>query len=70
MAIYGEVIRIEPAGGFGFIRDDHDGDWLFVASGVRGGDLEALWVGERVAFGQEWTAQGPRATDIHDELLE
>ena len=70
MAIHGEVIRIEPAYGFGFIRDDHDGDWFFVASGVRRGGLDALWVGERVTFAHEWTAQGPRATDIHDEQSE
>ena len=57
MAIHGRVIRIEPALGFGFIRDDSDGDWFFVATACAGG-LDALWVGERVASGpKEWTAQ-------------
>jgi cold shock CspA family protein len=70
MAIYGEVVRLEPARGFGFIRDDHDGDWFFVAAGVRQGGLDRLWVGERVAFAQEWTPRGPRATDIHHEQSE
>lgn len=67
MAHYGEIVRLEPALGFGFIRDDQHGDWFFVASGVRDGGFDRLWVGERVAFGQEWTASGPRATDIHHE---
>ena len=70
MTNYGEVVRIEPALGFGFIRDNRHGDWYFVAEGVRRGGLEALWVGERVAFSEEWTANGPRATDIHNELSE
>lgn len=67
MANCGEVVRIEPALGFGFIRDDRDGDWFFVAAGVRQGGLDGLRVGERVAFSQEWTVNGPRATDIHRE---
>ena len=69
MAIYGEVIRIEPASGSASSATTIDGDWLFVAWACG----TAAWraVGrERVAFGQEWTAQGPRATDIHDELSE
>ena len=69
MAILGEVVRIEPALGFGFIRDDHQGDWFFVAAGVREG-IDGRWVGERVAFSQEWTSSGPRATDIHHEFSE
>ena len=35
MTIHGEVVRLEPALGFGFLRDDTDGDWFFVASGVQ-----------------------------------
>jgi cold shock CspA family protein len=70
MAIRGEVVRLEPTRGFGFIRDDQEGDWFFVASGVRDGGLESLRVGERVAFSEEWTPNGPRATDIRDELAE
>ena len=37
MTIHGEVVRLEPAHGFGFIRDDRRGDWFFVADGVRVG---------------------------------
>jgi len=68
MIIHGAVVRIEPAHGFGFIRDDQQGEWFFVASGVRAGSLARLWVGERVGFSQERTASGPRAVDIHHEL--
>lgn len=70
MAIHGEVVRLEPARGFGFIRDDRHGDWFFVAAGVRRGGFASLWVGERVAFGEEWTPHGPRATDIRHEQSE
>ena len=56
MAIQGEIVRSEPTHGFGFIRDDRHGDWFFVASGVRRGGFDGLWVGERVVFSQEWTA--------------
>lgn len=70
MTIHGEVVRLEPAHGFGFIRDDGRGEWFFVASGVRSGGLASLWVGERVGFVQERTPGGPRATDIHHESVE
>jgi cold shock CspA family protein len=64
---YGNIIRIEAAHGFGFIRDDAGMDWLFVASGVRGGGFEQVWVGARVGFVPEQTPRGPRAADIHHE---
>jgi cold shock CspA family protein len=70
MTIYGEVVRLEPAHGFGFIHDDHHGEWFFVSSSVRAGGLEALWIGERVGFSQERTPSGPRAADIHHESAE
>ena len=70
MATHGEIVRLEPALGFGFIRDDRHGDWFFVSAGVRSGAFDRLWVGERVAFDEEWTPRGPRATDIHYEQSE
>lgn len=69
MIILGEVVRLEPALGFGFIRDDGQGDWFFVAAGVREG-MSSIWPGARVAFRHERTANGPRATDIHHESAE
>lgn len=67
MTIHGEIVRLEPALGFGFIRDDRHGDWFFVAGGVRTGRLDDVSVGARVGFQMEQTPQGPRATDIHLE---
>ena len=68
MRIHGEVVRLEPALGFGFLRDEGNGDWFFVASGVRDG-VEALRVGAHVTFEYESTFQGPRATDITIEPI-
>lgn len=65
MILHGEIVRLEPALGFGFLRDDTGGDWFFVTAGLRGGRFDQVWLGERIGFTQEWTAQGPRATDIH-----
>lgn len=70
MTITGTVVRLEPAHGFGFIRDDRQGEWFFVESGVRAGGMASLWVGERVGFSQEFTPSGPRAVDIHHESAE
>jgi cold shock CspA family protein len=67
MTIHGSIIRLEPALGFGFIRDDGHCDWFFVDAGVRAGGLASLWVGERVGFQMESTPDGPRAVDIHAE---
>lgn len=70
MILYGEVIRLEPAEGFGFIRDDGGMDWFFVAGDVRGGAFGSIWVGERVGFVCETTPTGPRAADVHHEVLD
>ena len=70
MTIQGEITRLEPTLGFGFIRDDRHGEWFFVESGVRSGGLTTLWVGERVSFFQDRTPSGPRAVDIHHESAE
>lgn len=66
MRIHGVVVRLEPAHGFGFIRDDRHGDWFVVADGVRGG-LGAISAGQRVTFVHESTFSGPRATDVAPE---
>ena len=67
---YGNITRLDPERGFGFIRDDGGMDWFFVAGDVRGGRFENIWVGERVGFTSEATPQGPRAADIHHEQLD
>jgi cold shock CspA family protein len=70
MTIHGEIVRLETARGFGFLRDDRHGDWFFVTSGVRRGRFDDIWVGARVGFQMEQTPSGPRATDIHLESHE
>ena len=70
MIITGEIVRLVPAHGFGFLVDDSHMEWFFVESGVRSGRLNTLWVGERVGFSQERTPSGPRAADIHHESVE
>ncbi len=67
MTIHGQVIRLEAAHGFGFIRDDRDGDWFFVAGGVRDQGFGTLRIGMRVVFTHKRTFNGPRATDVHSE---
>lgn len=70
MTLHGEIVRLEAAHGFGFIKDDRQGDWFFVAAGVERGGLADLWVGARVGFRHESTPQGPRATSVHLESAE
>lgn len=67
MVIHGSIVRLEPDYGFGFLRDEHDGDWFFVADGVRSRRLDEIWIGASVGFRMEQTPRGPRATDIHLE---
>jgi len=67
---YGTITRLVPEHGFGFIVDDSGLDWFFVAGGVRGGSLDNVWLGERVAFVSEWTPRGPRAADVHFDRSE
>lgn len=67
---FGNVTRLVPEHGFGFIVDDSGLDWFFVSAGVRGGSLDQVWLGERVEFVSEWTPRGPRAADIHFDRSE
>jgi cold shock CspA family protein len=68
--LYGNIIRLEPEHGFGFIRDDGGMDWFFVAGDVRGERFDSIWVDERVGFAAALTAKGPRAVDVHHEQLD
>ena len=66
--LHGQVVRIEPSLGFGFIVDDAGMDWFFVREGVRGSHLDKLACGERVMFDFESTPKGPRAIDVVPEF--
>lgn len=61
---HGQITRLEPGHGFGWLVDDAGMDWFFVRDGVRGRRFERLALGERVIFDAESTPKGPRATDI------
>jgi cold shock CspA family protein len=70
MKRYGNISRLVPAHGFGFLIDDHGLEWFFVAEAVRGGSFDEIWPDERVGFSEEWTVKGPRAIDVHFEMLD
>lgn len=63
----GTVKRLAGAQGFGFLVDAAGMDWFFVRDGVRGGRFDDLQQDAHVRFVAEWTATGPRATDVHAE---
>lgn len=63
----GNITRMLPEHGYGFLVDDAGLDWFFVREGIRYGNFAALWLNERVTFSYEWSESGPRATDIHFE---
>lgn len=67
---YGQITRLEPAHGFGFIVDDAGLEWFFKRDGVRDDGFDRLWLDERVGFSSESTAHGPLAVDIHFEQLD
>ena len=67
---YGNITRLEPEHGYGFLIDDAGMDWFFVREGVRGTAFDDLWLDERVGFSSEWTGKGPRAIDIHFEQVD
>jgi cold shock CspA family protein len=61
---YGYITRVEPALGFGWIRDDAGMDWFFLREGVRHDAIVGLHRHDRVVFDVESTPTGPRARDI------
>jgi cold shock CspA family protein len=63
----GQITRLEPQLGFGFLIDDSGMDWFFVREDVGEGGLERLQAGDRVVFTYKWTPKGPRAGDIRRE---
>jgi cold shock CspA family protein len=60
----GQIRRVEPGLGFGFIVDEAGMDWFFVREGVRGGAIDRLHPKDRVVFDFESTPTGPRASDV------
>ena len=63
----GTIKRLVRDRGFGFIRDDGGQEWFFHRSAVKDSAFEQLNEGQRVAFDEEPSTKGPRATNIRPE---
>jgi CspA family cold shock protein len=63
----GTIKRLVRDRGFGFIRDDSGQEWFFHRTGVRPTAFEELAEGQRVAFDEEQSEKGPRATNVRAE---
>jgi CspA family cold shock protein len=63
----GTIKRLVRDRGFGFIRDDGGREWFFHRTGVHGVGFEQLVEGQRVAFDEEQSTKGPRATNVRVE---
>jgi CspA family cold shock protein len=60
----GEVAKVIPDRGFGFIRADDGQDFFFDANEFREGGIETLDRGDRVRFELAESPRGPRARDV------
>jgi cold shock CspA family protein/ribosome-associated translation inhibitor RaiA len=59
----GTVVRLDPAGEFGFLRSDGE-EIYFHRNSVLGAKLSELEIGSRVVFSQEIGEKGPQATTV------
>ena len=62
----GTIKRLVRDRGFGFIRDEGGQEWFFHRSSVQG-SFDSLNEGQRVSFGEEPSAKGPRAGNVRGE---
>lgn len=60
----GTVVRIDPAGEFGFLRSNDGAEIYFHRNSVLGGEFSELAVGSRVTFADEIGEKGPQATTV------
>jgi cold shock CspA family protein len=60
----GEVVRLDPEGGFGFLRTADDREIYFHRNSVLDGGFSRLAVGVRVAFAEEAGDKGPQASTV------
>ncbi len=61
-ARHGRIIRLSPAGDYGFIETDDGLEVYFHANALKKGSFAALNPGTAVKFGQEEGDKGPQAT--------
>ena len=60
----GTVVRIDPAGEFGFLRASDGHEIYFHRNSILGAKFSELEVGSRVTFSQEIGEKGPQATTV------
>lgn len=60
----GTVVRLDPAGEFGFLRSSDGEEIYFHRNSVLGAKLSELDIGSRVVFSHELGEKGPQATTV------
>ena len=60
----GTVVRLDPAGEFGFLRSSDGEEFYFHRNSVLDGNFSELAVGSRVTFADEIGEKGPQATTV------
>ncbi|MGB8398938.1 HPF/RaiA family ribosome-associated protein [Bradyrhizobium sp.] len=60
----GTVVRIDPAGEFGFLRSSDGQEIYFHRNSFLGGEFSELSVGSRVIFANEIGEKGPQASSV------
>ena len=60
----GTVVRLDPAGEFGFIRSSDGEEVYFHRNSLLGGEFSELAVGSRVTFADEIGEKGAQATTV------
>jgi cold shock CspA family protein len=60
----GTVVRLDPAGEFGFLRSSDGDEVYFHRNSVLGAKLSQLDIGSRVVFSREIGEKGPQATTV------
>jgi cold shock protein len=63
----GTIKRLVRDRGFGFVRDEAGQEWFFHRSAVAEGAFDQLSEGQRVAFDEEPSSKGPRASNVRVE---
>lgn len=60
----GTVVRLDPAGEFGFLRSSDGTEVYFHRNSILDGEFSELSVGSRVVFADEIGEKGPQATTV------
>ena len=60
----GTVVRLDPAGEFGFLRSTDGGEVYFHRNSVLDAEFSELAIGSRVVFAEEIGEKGPQATTV------